>query len=121
MKILIVEDNQDSAESLQDILEMEGHTVHLTETGEAALEKDFPDQAELSLVNLKIPAMGGRAMIERVFEMDSGARVIVLTGNSIKEEIEEVAKMPILKVIRKPYDPGKLLNEIDKIRSDNAT
>ena len=109
MNILVVEDNLDAAESLRDILEMEGHSVVLAQSGEEGLRAHQPGRFALMLVDLKIPGMGGKALIQQILLKEPKARIFVLTGNSVKEEIEEVQRLPVLQVIRKPYDPAVLV------------
>ena len=115
MNILVVEDNRDAAESLRDILEMEGHSVAIAESGEEGLRHHQPGRFALMLVDLKIPGMGGKALIQQVLLREPEARIFVLTGNSVKEEIEEVQRLSVRQVIRKPYDPEALLGLIRQI------
>jgi len=112
MSILVVEDNLDAAESLRDILDLAGYSSVLAENGNEVLEKFRPGLFRWVLLDLNIPGMRGQELIQRLFQVDPQVRIIVLTGNSVKEEIEGVSKLPVVGLLRKPYDPAKLLQMI---------
>ena len=117
MKILVIEDNPDMADSLREILEMEGCAVELAVDGTLAAKAFEPGRYDLILMDLKLPGMRGRELIQHLLGKDPKARIIVLTGNSVKEEVDEVSRLPIQQVLRKPYDPEILVNLLKRYSS----
>lgn len=113
LNILVVDDNIDAAESLMEIIVMEGHKVTICLGGGEALEEYSRDEFQLVFIDLKMPEMAGGEVIKRLFAMDRTARIAVITGNTVQEEIEEVEKLGVLEIIRKPIDPMKLLEMIE--------
>ena len=57
--ILVVEDDPGTAESLQYVLEDEGHTVIAARTGEEGLALAGKERCDLVLTDLKLPASAG--------------------------------------------------------------
>jgi PAS domain S-box-containing protein len=66
-RILVVEDNRDTAALLRDLLEAEGYQVESAATGEAAFEmlERAPD-IDLIVLDLMLPGMSGYDVIERL-------------------------------------------------------
>jgi PAS domain S-box-containing protein len=66
-RILVVEDNADTAALLRDLLEAEGYEVETAATGEAAFEAlaVAPD-VDLMVLDLMLPGMSGYEVIERL-------------------------------------------------------
>lgn len=115
MKILIVDDNIDAAESLAEILETKGHLVSLCGDGSSAVQAYREQAFELVFMDLKMPGMDGIEATRHIFEFDAAARVVVLTGNTVQEDLQTMGKMPVLKVLRKPFDVSALLIFLDTV------
>ena len=117
MKVLVVEDNRDMSDSLRDILDMTGCTVAIARDGAETVAQFAPGRFDLVLMDLKIPGLSGADLIEHLFRLDPRVRIVVLTGNSVKEEIDALSSLPILQVIRKPYDPAILLSLVEQLQA----
>jgi CheY-like chemotaxis protein len=59
LRILIVEDNIDSGDTLSMLLRLEGHDVLLTRSGIAALETGPPFRPQVVLCDIGLPGMDG--------------------------------------------------------------
>ena len=108
MRILIVDDDVDSAESLADILELDGHQTNISFDGSQAVDKYLSEPFDLVFMDLKMPVLSGKEAIRRIFAFNSDANIVVVTGNTIQEEIEEVMEMGIFELLRKPYSINKI-------------
>ena len=66
-RILVVEDNADTAALLRDLLEGEGYEVETAATGEAAFETlAMAPDVDLMVLDLMLPGMSGYEVIERL-------------------------------------------------------
>ena len=66
-RILVVEDNRDTAALLRDLLEAEGYRVEAASTGEAAFEMlELTPDFDLLVLDLMLPGMSGYEVIERL-------------------------------------------------------
>ncbi len=113
MDILVVDDNRDAVESLMEFLESSGHNVTPCFGGFEAIEEFSRHKFHLVLMDLKMPKMSGGETIKHIFELEPKARIVVLTGNTIAEDIEEVRKLGVVEIFRKPFPPEKILELIE--------
>src|SRR5262249_61897763 len=66
-RILVVEDNADTAALLRDLLEGEGYEVETAATGEAAFDAlALAPDVDLMVLDLMLPGMSGYEVIERL-------------------------------------------------------
>jgi PAS domain S-box-containing protein len=65
-RILIVEDNVDSAESMAILLRLDGYEVHIAHNGLVALEEAQTFQPDVTLLDLNLPEMDGYEVARRL-------------------------------------------------------
>ncbi len=83
IRVLIVEDNQDSREMLQTLLELEGFQVNVAVDGLEGLETIVRDQPDVALVDIGLPAMDGFQVAHAARERlgsDKRTKLVALTG-----------------------------------------
>jgi PAS domain S-box-containing protein len=83
-RLLVVEDNRDTAALLRDLLEAEGYQVDTVGTGEAAFEKlDESPDVDLMVLDLMLPGMSGYDVIERLRAEPRFARIPILVLSAL--------------------------------------
>ncbi len=89
-RILVVDDNQDAADSLAMILELEGHDVATVYTPQAALARVPTFQPDVALLDIGLPGMNGYELARRLRALPGAAtiRLIALTGYGQAEDRE---------------------------------
>jgi len=82
MRILVVEDDDDSREGLRMLLEASGHSVDTAATGPDGLEKLVAGKPDTAIVDIDLPGMNGYEIARRARRMPElrGVRLIALTG-----------------------------------------
>jgi PAS domain S-box-containing protein len=87
-RILVVDDNEDSAESLSTLLAMRGHTTATAHDGPEAIEAAERFRPELVLLDIGLPRMNGLEVCRRIREQAWGKTMIVvaLTGWGQEED-----------------------------------
>jgi PAS domain S-box-containing protein len=82
IKILLVDDNQLVCKALCRLLEMAGHEVLVAFDGQSALEKAQEFQADVAVLDLKLPDMGGYELLAQLKGLRTfqKAKSIALTG-----------------------------------------
>jgi PAS domain S-box-containing protein len=88
-RVLVVDDNEDSADSLALLLELKGHEVRVALDGPAALATAHAFQPEVVLLDIGLPGMDGyevarRLRAERAGE--GGLLLVALTGYGQDED-----------------------------------
>jgi CheY-like chemotaxis protein len=81
-RILVVDDNQDGADSLAMMLRLMGNEVHTANDGVAALEEAEAFRPEVILMDVGMPRMNGLDATRRIREEEWGrdVTIIALTG-----------------------------------------
>ncbi|HYG77381.1 MAG TPA: response regulator [Planctomycetota bacterium] len=118
-RILIIEDNVDSAESLQLLLEMSGHTVHVAFRGAdgVALARSF--KPEIVLCDIGLPGgMDGYAVAGELRRdpATQNASLIALTGYGQVEDQQRAQQAGFEMHITKPVDPDELEKRLRNIQ-----
>ncbi len=87
LRVLVVEDNVDAADSLSMLLRLYGHDVHIARTGPTALELAAATLPDVVLLDIGLPGMDGYQVAERLRERPEFKHVTVcaLTGHSPSE------------------------------------
>src|SRR5690349_6172260 len=81
-RILIVDDNQDAADSLAMLLGLDGHEVHVSYTGRAAIDAVRDFHPSTVVLDLGLPDLNGFEVARRLRSDQSlgHIRLIALTG-----------------------------------------
>jgi PAS domain S-box-containing protein len=82
LRVLIADDNRDSAESLGMLLEMSGHEIHLAHDGPQALAMAAEKQPDVALLDIGMPGMDGYEVALNIRRAPWGAQVtlVAITG-----------------------------------------
>lgn len=111
-KILVVDDSGMSRRTLRKILEPAGHQVIEAEDGITALEHYYLHKPDVVLLDLTMTGMYGIDVLEKLREMDAGARVIVASADiqsSTRKLVEEAGASGF---INKPFVVGHVLSAV---------
>lgn len=80
-RILIVDDNVDTAEALAESLKIYGHDVHIAHDGPSALERAGRLQLDVMILDIGMPAMDGYEVAKSVRSTVARMPVLIaLTG-----------------------------------------
>ena len=81
LRILVVDDNRDAAESLAKLLRMGGHTVIVAHDGGRGLELAVAERPSIVFLDIGLPGMDGYEVCRRARERGlSDARIIAMSG-----------------------------------------
>jgi two-component system nitrogen regulation response regulator NtrX len=126
--VLVVDDERDIRESLRGILEDEGYTVHLAESGEACLEQLKKRACEVVLLDIWLPNMDGLETLERIRQMqvEDAPEVVMISGHGTIETAVKATKLGAFDFLEKPLSLERTLivlkNAIEahRLRRENA-
>lgn len=109
LRVLVVDDNTDAAESLAVLLRLWGHTVYLAQDGPSALEMARIYQPELLLLDLGLPKMDGYEVARRLHGMGPHRPLLwALTGYGHEEARRRCLEAGFDRHLLKPLDPDVL-------------
>ncbi|WP_455179406.1 response regulator [Azospirillum melinis] len=112
--VLIAEDEDLVAMAVGEFLESEGFRVTVTHNGLEAIEADTADPADILLTDMRMPVMGGEALIRIIRQRRPELPIVVTTGYSEHLPAEEPGRLTVL---RKPYSLSVLAPTITALLS----
>ncbi|QGZ43012.1 PAS domain-containing protein [Pseudoduganella flava] len=113
LRVLVVEDNQDSLQMVCELVGMLGHTVSGIGDGEQAWQLMRAQEFDVLFTDVSLPGMSGIELARRVLA-EKSVRVIFSTGYG-KEALEHLEFAATC--LRKPYDLDDLQAALDSVRS----
>ena len=119
-RLLVVDDNHDSAESLSMLLRARGHDVRVAFSGPAALEI-FKDYApEIVFLDIGMPGMDGYEVARRLRQQSSSSDVVLVavTGWGQQEDRRRSAESGFNHHLVKPVDPEAVETLIQTARKE---
>lgn len=105
LKMLLVDDEVEIAQTLADLLEPEGHTIDIAANGAIALEKLHKNAFDIIISDLRMPVMDGPALYDALGrELPSYLeKIIYVTGDTLSSHVQSFLSQHPVIVIEKPY------------------
>lgn len=112
--VLVVDDEQDLAESCAFFLRRAGYAVECAGSGEEALARMDGCAFALVITDLKMPRMSGIELLGEVKRRDPEVEVVVITGFPEVETAVEAMKLGALDYLTKPFNEEGLMQRVEK-------
>jgi PAS domain S-box-containing protein len=108
--ILLADDNLDSAETLAELLRMEGHTVHTANDGMRAAAMALQLRPDVIVLDIGMPGLNGYEVARQVRAQPWGGEpfLIAATGWGREGDREKARAAGFDKHLTKPFDPQQL-------------
>ncbi len=110
LRVLVVDDNRDAAETLAMYLEASGHDTFVAFSGQEALELAPDLLADAYLLDVGLPDMSGHELVRRLqaLPVAAAAAMIAVTGYGGKLDLESSAAAGFHHHLTKPVDTARL-------------
>jgi len=118
IRVLLVEDNRDLADSFRILMETLGHEIHVAREGMAGLDAARARPFDMILVDIGLPGMSGYEVARRlrVEPVTAKAVVVAVSGYGRDEDKREARAAGFDHYLVKPIDPGALQNLLARVR-----
>jgi CheY-like chemotaxis protein/two-component sensor histidine kinase len=115
-RVLLIEDNQDSAESLKEYLELLGHQVEVANSGPEGVQRAVAEPPDVVVCDIGLPGMSGHAVCAELKKLAALARTIViaLTGHPLDSNGNDESLNGFDLYLLKPVDPPRLAEIIQR-------
>jgi PAS domain S-box-containing protein len=108
-RVLVVEDDHDSAQSLAMLLKLWGHRVEVALDGPRALDSARSFEPEIVLLDIGIPGMDGYEVAERLrSEHGADFKLVALTGYGREDDRKRARDAGFDWHLTKPLEPPRL-------------
>jgi PAS domain S-box-containing protein len=109
LRVLVVDDNADAAESLAEIAALLGHEVDVALDGPSAIEKARLNRPDVVLCDIGLPGMSGYD-VARVLRAEGGAgmQLVAVSGYAQPEDVSRAIDAGFDEHVAKPADPERI-------------
>ena len=114
--VLIVDDDNDHAESLADMIEMRGHSTAIANSGEAAIERFRSGNFDFVLLDVRLSGMNGIETFLELKRIRPDIQVMMMTGFSVEQLVSQAIAGGALGVLHKPFAPAEILDLLNKVK-----
>ena len=110
LRILVVDDSRDAAESITKLLRLGGHEVLIAHEGEHALHLAATLQPSVVLLDIGLPGMDGYEICRRLRQSGlANALIVAMTGYGLERDRQRSQEAGFDTHLVKPVPPGELL------------
>jgi DNA-binding NtrC family response regulator len=108
VRIVVVDDEPTIVLMCRRVLESQGHAVRGFTDVQAALSQLEAEEADLLVVDYKMPELNGIEFIQRAWAMRPGLRVVMITAHGTHEVIGQATQTGVKSILLKPFTPAEL-------------
>lgn len=121
-KVLVVDDNQDAAETLAMMLRIYGHEVRVAYNGPDALTEAASMRPDVALMDIGLPGMTGIEAGERMRSLPglSNLMLIAVTGYGQPRDLAATKEAGFDAHLTKPIEPAELNRRLSAIPSNQG-
>jgi two-component system, response regulator PdtaR len=117
-RYLFVDDNLEFAENLVEIMGDCGADCEMAGSGAEAIERVKQDRFDALVTDMRMPEMGGAAVVHEVRRIDPGLPAVVLTAHAGDADLTSARREGLLAVLSKPAPIERLLALLGAARRD---
>ncbi|MGA7880513.1 MAG: response regulator [Terrimicrobiaceae bacterium] len=117
-RVLLVDDDRSVLDALGSVIESEGFELVSAADGRQAVEKFRLQPADIVLLDLSMPVMGGMDALERLRTINPFLPIIIITARSDAYPIATAAGVALM---QKPLDIPMLLGAMRELLAEPAT
>jgi two-component system response regulator HydG len=118
LRVFIVDDDQDFAESLALLMEGRGYQVELAFSGEEAIAKFREQDFDITFMDVRLPGKSGLESFWGIRKFKPSARVVMMTGYSVEQLLEQAVEHGAWGVLEKPIDVHQVLEMLENIKPE---
>lgn len=115
MRILIVDDDHEVADSLAFIVKRRGHLVTVVYDGESAVDLIADQGFDLAFLDLLLPGINGVECLLALRQRQPDLKAIMMTGFAGEDLIKAALTEGAIDVLRKPVMPEDILARLSRV------
>ena len=112
-KILLLEDDTLLAQTLQELLEMEGYDVTLSYSGNEAIDASYEHSYDLYVFDINVPDISGIKILKSLRDADDKTPTIFISALVDLNSISQAFEVGADDYLKKPFFPEELLIRVN--------
>lgn len=113
-KVLIVDDEPDTLEIIQVLLQVEGYDAVTVSTGEEGVKKAKQENPEVILMDINLPGIDGNEALRMIRENNPLQCVIMLTAYATVDNAIQALKEGATDFVKKPFENEHLIHIVNQ-------
>src|ERR1043166_222810 len=113
-KVLLVEDDESLAASLQSALEVTGYAVYTADRADQGVATARKSEFDVVVTDLQMPGSSGLDVVKTLHDLQPHLPVIVMTAHHTAEAAIAATKLGAYEYLLKPFKPPELVELIEK-------
>ena len=117
IRVLVVDDEEEVGQVISEVLELDGHSVEVAASGEAALEKIKRRRYDVILSDLRMPGMDGPGLYRALEETcpDLVAGLAFITGDTLSPRVKDFLDASERPYLEKPIVPRDIRDLVERL------
>jgi DNA-binding NtrC family response regulator len=111
-KVLVIDDDYYICNTISQMLEKEDMLVDFENNASDGVKRALADKYEIIIVDVHLPGMDGVSLLPVIKELTPSSRVILTSGDTLLDVLNEHSNIEIENFIQKPIEKEKLLKAI---------
>ncbi len=120
LRVLFVDDEEELVSAVVERLEIRDIEACGATNGVEALQKLGDQEFDVVVVDVRMPGLGGLAVLRRIKDSHPGLEVILLTGHGSTEDVKEGLRLGAFAYLQKPVDIEHLVDLIRKATDEGG-
>jgi DNA-binding response OmpR family regulator len=116
LRILVVDDDTDAADSLAELFDMEGHDVTVVYDGDSAVSAYRDGTFDVTFMDIMMPGKNGVESFFEIRKLRPDAKVYMMTGYSVEQLVQQAIEHGAMGVLNKPLDYRKVISAVDEVK-----
>jgi len=121
MKILLLEDEVMLNESIEEFLEVQGHSIECFFDGLEAYASIKKNSYDLLILDINVPGMDGLSFLEKIHELKIHVPTVYISALVDIEDISRAYNLGCFDYLKKPFHLKELALRLDRIILSNET
>jgi CheY-like chemotaxis protein len=107
-RVLVVDDSEDAAQSLAELVELFGHVVEVAHDGPSAIAKARSSRHDVIFCELGLPGMSGYDVARALRAASVNGRIVAVSGYAQPQDLRKAAEAGFERHVAKPPDPDEI-------------